>query len=493
MAMIDPELCNLSALELVALLESGATTSVAIVTALLERIALIDAPDTDIALRSVLGVAPDALESATRCDAERQAGTIRSRLHGVPILVKDNVEIVGLPGTAGSTSLLGRPVTKDAPLVTRLREAGLIILGSTNLSQWANMRSPFSTSGWSAVGGLTANPYRLDRCAGGSSSGSGAALAARLAPLAVGTETDGSITCPASLNGVAGIKPAVGTVPSEGVIPISASQDSAGPMARTILDVAALYEVMANVGGVVTAVEEEGSGARVGVATNLMTGHPATDAVFHEAVKKARADGMDLTDISVTPTDAMVGADELTVLLCEMFDDLTDFLRRRGGIGPSSLGDVIAFENEHADIELPYFGHEFFDQSLATGGRAGESYAPARARNLAWAIEKCLEPALSEYDCFIAPCYSPAWKNDLVLGGSGSAHWSEVTQAAAIAGWPIATVPMGLVDGLPVGLSIVGRPTGEATMLGVAARFERVLGLVAANALVPEFIRPQQG
>ncbi|MGA2970787.1 MAG: amidase family protein, partial [Acidimicrobiales bacterium] len=225
MATSNLELCNLTARELVALLESGETTSVQIVTALLERIALIDAPDTAIALRSVLAVAPDALESARRCDTERMQGTIRSRLHGVPILVKDNVEIVGLPGTAGSTSLVGRPVTKDAPLVSRLRAAGLIVLGSTNLSQWANMRSPFSTSGWSAVGGLTSNPFRLDRCAGGSSSGSGAALAARLAPLAVGTETDGSITCPASLKGVAGIKPAVGTVPSEGVIPISASQD----------------------------------------------------------------------------------------------------------------------------------------------------------------------------------------------------------------------------------------------------------------------------
>jgi amidase len=446
MATSDLELCNASASDLVALLESGETTSVQIVTALLERIALIDAPGTAIALRSVLAVAPDALDVAERLDAERAAGTVRSRLHGVPILVKDNVEIVGLPGTAGSTSLVGRPVTKDAPLVTRLRVAGLIVLGSTNLSQWANMRSPFSTSGWSAVGGLTANPYRLDRCAGGSSAGSGAALAARLAPLAVGTETDGSITCPASLNGVAGIKPAVGTVPGEGVIPISASQDSAGPMARTIGDVAALYEVLADVTGVVTAVEAGTGDVRVAIATNLMTGHPATDALFNDAVITARENGMRLT-----------------------------------------------FENEHADVELPFFGHEFFDMSLATGGRDGESYAPARARNLKWAIEECLDPALKEADCFIAPCYSPAWKNDLVLGGSGSAHWSLVTQGAAIAGWPIATVPMGLIDGLPVGLSIVGRPGSEPTMLAVAAHFERVLGLVAHNELVPQFIAPQQG
>jgi amidase len=487
------ELCNSSASELVALLESGDTTSVQIVMALLERIALIDAPGTAIALRSVLAVAPDALDAARELDVERAAGTVRSRLHGVPILIKDNVEIVGLPGTAGSTSLVGRPVTNDAPLVTRLRAAGLIVLGSTNLSQWANMRSPFSTSGWSAVGGLTANPYRLDRCAGGSSAGSGAALAARLAPLAVGTETDGSITCPASLNGVAGIKPAVGTVPGEGVVPISASQDSAGPMARTIRDVAALYEVLANVTGVVATVEAGTGDVRVAIATNLVTGHPATDALFSVAVNKAREDGMRLAEIAVAEPDAAVGADEVTVLLCEMSDDLTSFLVRRGGTGPSSLEEVIAFENEHADVELPYFGHEFFDMSLATGGRAGESYAPARARNLTWAVEECLEPALKEADCFIAPCYSPAWKNDLVLGGSGSAHWSLVTQASAIAGWPIATVPMGLIEGLPVGLSIVGRPGAEPTMLAVAAHFERVLGLIADNVLVPQFIAPQQG
>jgi len=489
----NSELCEATASELVTLLERGETSSVHIVTALLERIARIDAPDTDIALRSVVAIAPDALASAQRCDDERSEGTIRSRLHGVPILVKDNIEIVGLPGTAGSTSLLGRPVAQDAPLVARLRAAGLIVLGSTNLSQWANMRSPFSTSGWSAVGGLTANPYRLDRCAGGSSSGSGAALAARLTPLAVGTETDGSITCPASLNGVAGIKPAVGTVPSEGVVPISSSQDSPGPMARTIGDVAALYEVLADVTGVVETVNRGVDDVWVAVATNLMTEHPATDGLFHRAVATARAAGMNLSDISVAKLDASVGADELTVLLCEMSDDLTAFLQRRGGVGPASLEEVIAFENDHADVELPFFGHEFFDQSLATGGRGGETYSEARARNVAWAVEECLEPALNAADCFIAPCYSPAWKNDLVLGGSGSARWSEVTQAAAIAGWPIATVPMGLVDGLPVGLSIVARPGAEPTMLAVAAHFERVLGLLEGDALVPRFIPPQRG
>lgn len=493
MGFSSSALCESSALELARLMGTGGITSVEIVEALLERIGELDAPGTEIELRSILALAPDALDVAQRLDDERAAGHVRSQLHGVPIVVKDNIEVVGLPGCAGSTALLDRPVPKDAPLVTRLRNAGLVILGATNLSQWANMRSPFSTSGWSAVGGLTLNPYRLDRCAGGSSAGSGAALAARLTPLAVGTETDGSITCPASLNGVAGIKPAVGTVPSEGVVPISVSQDSAGPMARTIADVAALYEILSATEGVLERVQRGPADARIAVSKNLVTGHRATDALFFDAVRIATQTGMTFSEIEVGEANESVGADELTVLLSELSDDLTAYLVRRGGVGPSSLADVIAFENEHAEVELPFFGHEFFDQSLATGGRNNEKYKEARTRNVAWAVATCLDPALSEADCFIAPSYGPAWKNDLVLGGSGSARWSEVTLGAAIAGWPIATVPMGLIEGLPVGLAIVGRPGSEPTMLAVAAGFERALGLIEGGVLVPLFHSPQRG
>jgi amidase len=493
MALSTSTIWGASALELARLMDDGEVTSVEIVKVLLERISELDAPGTNIELRSVLAVAPDALDVAQRLDEERASGHVRSHLHGVPILLKDNIEAVGLPGTAGSTALLNRPVLADAPLVTRLRDAGLVLLGATNLSQWANMRSPFSTSGWSAVGGLTLNPYRLDRCAGGSSAGSGAALAARLAPLAVGTETDGSITCPASLNGVAGIKPAVGTVPGEGIIPISASQDSAGPMARTIADVAALYEVMSSTSGVLDRVQQGPSHARIAIATNFVTGHPATDALFFDAVRIATEAGMSFSELDVAEANETVGADELTVLLSEMSDDLTAFLTRRGGVGPSTLAEVIDFENEHTDVELPFFGHEFFDMSLLSGGRASEKYVEARPRNVAWAVATCLDPALRDADCLIAPSYSPAWKNDLVLGGSGSARWSPVTQAAAIAGWPIATVPMGLIDGLPVGLAIVGRPGSEPTMLAVAVGFESALGLVANGALVPQFLPPQHG
>ncbi|MGB8195943.1 MAG: amidase family protein [Acidimicrobiales bacterium] len=493
MAMSSTEISNASAIELAENLASGATTSVEIVAALARRIAEIDAPGSEIELRSVLALAPDALEQAQRLDDERSRGELRSALHGVPILIKDNIEAVGLPGTAGSSALIGRPVPGDAPLVTTLRDAGLLILGSTNLSEWANMRSPFSTSGWSAVGGLTVNPFRLDRCAGGSSSGSGAALAARLAPLAIGTETDGSITCPSSLNGVAGIKPAVGTISGEGIVPISASQDSPGPMARTVRDVAALYEILTALDGVLRRVSDGFGDARIGVATTLRTKHPATDAVFSHVIETARRAGVALPEITVPVSEPSIGADELTVLLCEMHDDLTSYMTRRGGEGPTTLAECIDFENEHRDVELPYFGHEFFDQALETGGRTGEQYADARARNVEWAIDKCLNPALEGIDCYVAPSYSPAWKPDLVLGGGGSARWSGVTEAPSIAGWPIATVPMGTVDGLPVGLSIVGRPGSETTMLAVAAGFEDLLGLVGGDALTPQFVRPQRG
>ena len=233
MATTPEWLCEASATDLATALAAGATTSLEIVDALIERIAEIDAPDSDVALRSVIALSRSARDDARRSDERRRADDVAGPLHGVPVLIKDNIEAIGLPGTAGSIAMLERSVGEDAPLVARVRSAGAIVLGSTNLSEWANFRSPNSTSGWSAVGGLCVNPFRLDRSAGGSSSGSGAALAARLAPLAVGTETNGSITCPSSLNGVVGLKPAVGVVSATGVAPISASQDSPGPMART--------------------------------------------------------------------------------------------------------------------------------------------------------------------------------------------------------------------------------------------------------------------
>ena len=472
-------------------LRDGTTTSVEVTDALLARIASIDAVGSEVELRSILAVAGDARDAAKAADVERAAGAERSALHGVPVVIKDNIEARGLPGTAGATSLAGRAVTADAPLVARLRAAGMVVLAATNLSEWANIRSPRSTSGWSAVGGLTVNPYRLDRSAGGSSSGSGAAVAARLAPCAVGTETDGSITCPSSLNGLAGLKPAVGAIPKDRVVPISSSQDSPGPMARTVADVALLYEVLAGVTGVAGRVAAGADGLRLGAATTLLTSNPATDDLFAAAIRALEAAGATLTDVEYPAAPSEVDDDELTVLLCELSDDLTAYLRGRGGDGPRSLDEVIAHEDAHADTELRHFGHELFVRAAASGGRASLDYGPARERNLSWATATCLEPALSSVDLVVAPSYGPAWKNDLTLGGHPAAY-SGICSAPSIAGWPIATVPMGLVDGLPVGLSLVGRPGAEPLLLAAAAALEHALGLVAEGALTPTYAAPQR-
>lgn len=459
-----------------------------LVSALLERLRTFDSPGSSTALRSVLAVSPAAMEDATRPPRERGDGRDLP-LAGIPVLVKDNIEVAGMPSCAGSTSLTSRPAVRDAPLVARLREAGAIVIGTTNLSEWANIRSPRSTSGWSAVGGLTGNPWALDRSAGGSSSGSGAAVAAGFAPLAVGTETDGSITCPCSLNGVAGIKPTVGLVPTAGVVPISRSQDSPGPMARTVEEVALLLEVLGAKPGILRRARQGGAGLRVGVARTWRTGHPPTDAVFDDTTRALRGIGLDLADLDVAvPTD-QVEEDELTVLLCELVDGMAEYLPTRGPGGPQDLEEVVAYEDNHGSEELVHFGHEFFERALSLGGTSNDAYRSARSANLRWAVGECLEPALTKCDVLVAPAYGPAWKSDLTLGGHPAAA-SPVTTAAAIAGWPIATVPMGLVDGMPVGFSAVGRPSSESLLLAVCREVERATGVVGQR---PAWRPPARG
>ncbi|MFN8149230.1 MAG: amidase family protein [Candidatus Nanopelagicales bacterium] len=471
--------------ELAADLEAGTTTSVEVVRALLERIGAIDAD-----LRAVVATAADALEQAERLDSERAAGTVRSPLHGVPVVVKDNVEAIGLPATAGSLALEGRTVERDAPLVARMREAGLVVIASTNLSEWANLRSSHSTSGWSGVRGLTGNPWALDRSAGGSSSGSGAAVAAGYAPLAIGTETDGSIVCPASLNGVVGIKPTVGRVPAQHVVPISASQDSPGPMARSVLDTALLLDVLAGSSEHAAAVGElEVGGVRVGVVPEWLTGHGVTDALFADVVERLRTAGATVVDIA--PVEAPgVDLDELTVLLCEFVDDLTAYLAGRPGEGVRSMADVVAFNRQHPE-ELAFFDQDFLEMALASGGRASADYAPARARCLHWAVDQVLAPALAQgVDVLVGPTYAPAWKSDLALGdhpGAGGA----ISSAPAIAGWPILCVPMGLADGLPVGLGLTGRPGTEPHLLAVGHVVETLLDLGPAHR--PAWTPPHRG
>jgi amidase len=426
-----------------------------LVDELLERIATLDAPESPTALRSVLAISETARDEARACDTTDARGP----LHGVPILVKDSIEVAGLPSTAGATSLAGR-------------------------GEWANIRSVRSTSGWSAMGGLTGNPWALDRSPGGSSSGSGAAVAAGLAPLSIGTETDGSITCPASLNGVAGIKPTVGAVPTSGVVPISVSQDSPGPMARTVDEVALLLEVLAATPGLLDRARLGVGGLRIGWAETWRTGHPATDALFDDTVRRLQAGGANVTPVRAAVPDPAVEEDELTVLLCELFDGLAAYLPTRGRDGPQDLAEVVVHERDHASVELAHFGHDLFERALELGGTANPAYREARARNLAWALETCLGPSFSDLDALVAPTYGPAWKSDLVLGGL-SALASPVTRAPAIAGWPIAVAPIGLVDGLPVGIGVVGPPGSEGLLLAVCRAVEQPAR--------PSWRQPQRG
>ena len=351
-------------------------------------------------------------------------------------------------------------------------DSGAVILGTTNLSEWANIRSSRSSGGWSALGGLTGNPWSLDRNAGGSSSGSGAALAAGLAPLAVGTETDGSITCPCSLNGVAGIKPGVGVVPAAQVVPISFSQDSPGPMARTVAEVAVMLEVLSARSGIAARVERGLAGTRVGVAEGWGTSHPATDELFEEALERIRSAGAELVRVSPAVPSDQAEEDELIVLLCELKTSMDRYLPSRGPAGPQSLAEVIVHENANREVEQQWFGHDLFARAVELGGCDTDVYRSAHARNLAWAREICLEPAMEGIEVLVAPTYGPAWKSDLVLGGHPAAA-APTTKAPAIAGWPIATVPMGLVSGLPVGMGIIGRPGVEGDLLAVGAAVER--------------------
>lgn len=478
-------LTALGATELRERLADGRVTSVALVTVLLERIETIDSPSSTIALRSMAAVASDALAVAQERDDERARGEVRGPLHGLPVVIKDSIEALGLPGLSGSSALVGRP-SRDAELVTRLRDAGAIVLGSTNLSQWANIRSSRSSSGWSATGGLVGNPWALDRSAGGSSSGSGAAVAAGLSPLAVGTETDGSIVCPASVNGIVGLKPTVGVVPTTHVMPISPSQDSPGPMARSVDDVALLFSVLAQ-----QEPQTVTRPLRFGVATNWRTGDATTDQRFDDFVARLESRGFEVTRRDVALPDTQAFEDELTVLLAELHDALGDYLAQRPGDGVHSLADVVAYEDAHAEIEQPYFGHDFFVRAVSLGGRAHPSYAPARERNLRWAVETCLTPALQDVDMLLAPAYGPSWKSDLVVGGHPGPA-SPATMAPAIAGWPIMSLPLGLVHGLPVGLALLGRAHDEWTLLEGARQLEKEIAEFAPLP-APTFRAPERG
>ncbi|MBO9601746.1 MAG: amidase [Novosphingobium sp.] len=408
-------------------------------------------------------------------------------LAGRTVLVKDNIETREWPTTAGSLALAANATGRDAPLIARLRAAGGVVLGKTNLSEWANIRSSNSTSGWSAVGGLTRNPYATDRNACGSSSGSGASVAAGFAWAAIGTETDGSITCPASLNGIVGFKPTVGMVSRTFVVPISHSQDTAGPMARNVQDAALLLDAIAGsdpadpataaadahkVGFAAGLAGASLKGVRIGVLRKAVGTDPKVAALFEQALADLRKAGAVPVEIDFEPDEAL-GRDEFAVLLYELRADLGAYLKASPADIPiRSLADAIAFDKAHAAEEMRWFGQDVFEQAEAATDTA--AYEKVRANSLRLAGTEGIDRLLKENDVrfLIAPTAGPAWTSDLVNGDhfSGSIGAGNL---AAIAGYPHLTVPMGAVEGLPVGLSIMGPQWSDAEVLKAGAAYER--------------------
>ena len=437
--------------------------------------------DVDPQVRSVNAVNAHALAEAAALDAEAAQGRRRSPLHGRPILVKDNVDTAGLASTAGSLALADVPPAADAPLVRRLRDAGMVVLGKTNLSEWANIRDHHSTSGWSAHGGLTRNPYALNRTAWGSSSGSGAAVAARLAPFAVGTETNGSITAPAAACGVVGLKPTVGRVPTEGVVPISWTQDSPGPMALTVADTAALLDVLA--GTATTAdLQRDVRGRRVGVPRDLWGFSPDADATAERALALLSAAGAEIVEgVSMPALKDLDGQHELTLMLVELKVALARYLAGRD-CEVKTLEDVIAYNRAHAETELPWFGQSLLEEAAQTDGVESPAYRDAVAACTAAGPTE-LDRVLREHelDALVAPALAPATPIDLV---NGDAYTGGSCDSSALAGAPILTVPAELVHGLPVAVSLWGARGSEATLLQLGRAFEA--GRDAATGPLPE-------
>jgi amidase len=461
-------------------------TAHALASQYLARIARIDKAGPRV--NAVIELNPEALRLARELDRERRAGKLRGPLHGIPVLLKDNIATADRMSTsAGSLALAGSRAARDAFVAQRLRAAGAVILGKTNLSEWANMRSTQSISGWSGRGGLTRNPYALDRNCSGSSSGSAAAIAAGLATLAVGTETDGSIVSPASICGLVGIKPTLGLVSRAGIIPIAASQDTAGPMTRTVADAALLLAALAGVDPD-DAVTAEGAGKatdyaqalrrdalrgkRLGIARNFFGLNDDVDARIEQALAVLKAQGAELVDVQVPNTDKYGNA-EIAVLLHEFKPGLADYLRRYAPDAPvANMADVIAFNRRHAQRELRHFGQEHLEASEAKGGLDSKEYLEALATCRRYAREEGIDKVLHEYrlDALVAPTGGPAWLTDFV---NGDHYGGSFSSPAAVAGYPHVTVPAGYVHGLPVGLSFVAGAWSEAALIGMAYAYEQ--------------------
>ncbi|HET9266452.1 MAG TPA: amidase [Vicinamibacterales bacterium] len=486
---------------------SGRYTSRRLTELYLQRIAGIDRSGPT--LRSIIEINPEALDIASALDQERKAKGSRGPLHGIPVVIKDNIDTADrMPTTAGSLALDGSIAARDAFVVERLRAAGAVIVAKTNLSEWANIRSTKSSSGWSGIGGQVRNPYALDRNPCGSSSGTGTAVSANLAAAGVGTETDGSIVCPSSATGLVGIKPTVGLVSRSGIIPISHTQDTAGPMARTVADAAALLAGM--VGEDARDTTTRGSaahhrdylaaldpnalkGARIGVARRRYFGYsPPTDRVAEAAIAAMKAQGAVIVDPADIPTAARLDDCELEILLYEFKAGLNAYLE---GLGPSarvrSLADVIAFNEREKEREMPFFGQELFLQAQKKGPLTEAAYKRAlttcRNRSRTLGIDALLRK--HRLDAIVAPTGGPAWPTDLI---NGDHFLGASSTPAAVAGYPSITVPAGYVHGLPVGMSFIGGAWSEARLIGLAYAYEQATKHRRPPALEPTIVLTEQ-
>ncbi len=485
--------------ELQEAMTSGELTAAALTEAYLERINELDKNGP--AVNSVLELNPQAREIAAELDRERTDGKIRGPLHGMPVLIKGNIDTADrMSTTAGSLALAGTISQADAPIVKRMREAGVIILGKANLSEWANFRSTRSSSGWSSEGRQTRNPHVLDRNPCGSSSGSGAAVAAAFCAISVGTETDGSIVCPSNANGVVGIKPTVGLLSRTGIVPISHTQDTAGPMGRTVADAAALLTVMAGAdpndpatAAIPGAIPDYSAGLdpaglkgkRIGVSRNYFGFHEQVDHVLEEALAAMKDAGAEIIDPANIETKGKTDEAEWELLLYEFKHDLNAYLAGRGPDFPmKTLADLIRFNREHADRVMPFFQQEIFELAEQKGPLTEEAYRKALEHCRLKSRDEGIDATLQKFqlDAIVAPTGGPAWKTDRItgdhfLGGSSA--------AAAVAGYPSITVPAGTVFGLPVGISFIGTAWQERSLIRMAYAFEQTTRARVAPAFLP--------
>jgi len=486
---IEPfELNEITIAELQTGMSAGKYTARSLTEMYLARIKSVDRKGPE--LQTVIELNPDALAIADALDKERKEKGPRGPLHGIPVLIKDNIDTADkMATTAGSLALVGSKPPGDSFVVRQLRQAGVVLLGKTNLSEWANIRSSRSTSGWSGRGGLTKNPYALDRNTSGSSSGSGAAVAANLCTVAVGTETDGSIISPSSIHCLVGIKPTVGLISRTGIIPISHTQDTAGPMARTVRDAATLLSVLAgidpedeatlarkgkSVSDYAQFLDVKGlQGARIGVVRRYFGFHEMVDALMVKAFDDMKQNGATIVDPADADALGQLEKNESLVLRYELKADMKAYLARLGPNAPvHTLKEIIEFNERNKKTEMPYFQQETFIEAEAKGPLTEKEYIDARGNNLRLARAEGIDAIMDKFklDALVAPSESPAWVTDLVTGD----HFlSSSTMAAAIAGYPSITVPAGFVFGLPVGISFFGRAWSESTLIKIAYAFEQ--------------------